>query len=100
MVGQQWCVLVAPSAEALDPGAKSRVEVRTPGPRNARVRHFARDRVLDRVLALALDRGSQPEPDEISFLEQAEVGLGFRAELVDGAAPEDAADDRGGLEGD
>src|SRR5205814_5165663 len=33
------------------------------------------------------------------FLEQTEVGLRFRAELVDGAAPEDAADDRGGLEG-
>src|SRR2546427_6928371 len=92
-------MLVAPSSEALDPGGEGRVEVRPPGPRNARVRHFACDRVLDRVLALALDRRAQPEPDEISFLEQAEVRLRFWAELVDGAAPEDAADDRGGLEG-
>ena len=91
-------MLVASSSEALNPGGEGSVEVCPPGPRNARVRHFACDRVLDRVLALALDRGSEPAPDEISFLEQAEVGLRSRAKLVDGAAPEDATDDRGGLE--
>src|SRR5207253_6300836 len=72
MVGKQRRVLVAPAAKALDPRGEVRVQVGSPRLRNAFVRHFARDCVLDRVFALTLDRGSQSKPDEISFLEEAE----------------------------
>jgi hypothetical protein len=53
--------------------------------------------VLERVLRLAGDRRARTPADEVAILEDAEVRPQVRDKLVNGARPEDAADDRSGL---
>ena len=66
-------------------------------PRKTGVGDLARKRMLDRVLALARDRGADAATNEVPFLEEVEVGL-TGDEFVDRPSPEDAADHCGRLQ--
>ena len=56
VVGKQARVLVSTFSNPLEPGCEARVEARPLRRRQALVRDLARQRVLDRPLALAHDR--------------------------------------------
>src|SRR5581483_4019438 len=95
---QERRLLVAAAAEALEPRRERRVETGALRLRDARVGDLPGDCVLDGVLALPLDRRPVPATNEVALLEHAQVGLDAFEQLVDGAAPEDAADQRGCLQ--
>ena len=95
---EQRCVLVAALARPLDPLRKAGMELGAARLREALVGDLARQRVLERVFGLALERGPRAPADEVTVLEDAEVGLLLAEQLVHRAGPEDSADDCGGLE--
>ena len=57
------------AAEALEPRSERRVEAGTPGLGMLVYADLPRHGVLDRVLALALDGGAPPPPNEVALLE-------------------------------
>ena len=97
VVGEQRRELVV-RLERLEPTGELGVQPSAPRPRQARVRDFARQRVLDRVLALSDHRRPRLPPDEVTLLEHGEVGLREVDQLTDRCLPEDPADHRARLE--
>src|SRR5207253_11044036 len=91
VVGKERRMLVVALAAPLEPARERGVQLRPPCLRQARVGHLPRERVLDRVLALAAQRGAGAAPDEVALGEQAKVRR-TADELVDWPCPEDAAD--------
>jgi hypothetical protein len=83
---------------ALEPGGKRGVDPWTTSLRETRVRDFAREGVLDRVLALAGDARARTAAYEVAILEDPQVGRALD-QLVHRPRPEDAPDHRGRLEG-
>ena len=74
VVGEECGVLVVPLGIALEPAGEGCVQMRSLRLRQARVGDLARERVLDRVLAFARDRGADATTDEVAVFQQAEVG--------------------------
>src|SRR5437763_14538588 len=66
--------------------------------REALVGDLARQRVLERVLGLALERRARAPADEVAIFEDAEIRSSVLEQLVDRPGPEDAADHRRRLE--
>ena len=87
-------MLVVPLDAALEPLGEGCVELRSFRLRQARVGDLARERMLDRVLSLARDRGTDTTANEVAVFEQAEVGTPATDQLVDRTRPEDAPDYR------
>ena len=98
VVRKQSSVLVASESGFLEPRGEGSVQLCPPRLGDALVDHLARERVLDRVLALAGKRGAGATADEVALGEQLEVGH-TADELVDRARPEDASDDGSHLQG-
>ena len=72
---QEWRVLIAPLAHALQPACKCAVQPRAPRPGQAGVRNLASDSVLDGVFAVARDGRAGPAPDEVAVLEYPQLRL-------------------------
>src|SRR5437867_1109907 len=98
-MAEQRGMLVPSLAETLEPAGETSVEPRALRLGETRVRDLTRERVLDRVLALARHRGARAATDEVALLENAEIRLEPVEQLVDRAGPENAADHRCRLEG-
>src|SRR5207248_7110291 len=98
VVREERRVLVTAGAGPLAPAREVGVEAGAARLRKTPVRDFARERVLERVLGLALERRAAAAADEVAALQHAEVRLEPAEELVDGAAPERPPDHGGRLE--
>ena len=94
VVGEERGMLVLRSLSLVQPVGEGRVQAAAARFRDARVRHLARQGVLDRVLLLPGNRRSAAVPDEVALLEQVEVGLDAVEKMDDRRGPEDATDDR------
>ena len=70
-----------------------------PGSRQAGVGDVARQRVLDRILAVTRNRGAGATADEVALLEHLQIRFSLLNELVDRPRPEDPADHGGSLQG-
>jgi hypothetical protein len=99
VVREQCCMLVVPLCAALEPGGEGSVEWRSLRLGHAGVGDLARERVLDRVLAFACDRGTDATTNEVTIFQQAEVGSRRPTDqLVDRSGPKDPPDHRGRLQ--
>ena len=97
VVGEKRRVLVAAVlGESFEPSGEACVQTGSTRPRKTGVGDLARERMLDRVLALPGDRRCRAQANEVPFLERVEVRL-TGDEFVDRSGPEHAADDRGRL---
>lgn len=83
--------------ESLEPGREGGVQPRAPRLGQTRVGDLARERVLDRVLALAGHGRAAAAANEVALLEHAQVRL-TADELVHRPRPEDAPDHGRGLQ--
>jgi hypothetical protein len=75
VVCEERRVLVAAFAEMFEPGCKSSVQPAAPRLRQTRVRDLARQRMLERELALAGQRRGRSPADEVPLLESEPVGI-------------------------
>ena len=98
VVREERGVLVLAQVTGFQPVGEHRVEPAAPGLRNAGVGDLTRERVLDRVLAVARDHRPSVAPDEIALLEEVEVRLLTGQEVNDGRRPEHPPDDGSGLQ--
>ena len=94
VVGQERRVLVAPLPRQLEPPGEARMKPCPSCLRQTSVGDVPGQRMRDRELTLAGDRGARPMTDEIALLQQAEVRLEALEQLVDRPRPEGAADHR------
>src|SRR5439155_24829782 len=94
VVCEQRGMLVTALAHPFDPRAELGVQPGSSRLRETSVGNLARERVLEHILDFAFEGRTGPATDEVAALEEMEVWLVHFEELVDGAGPEDAADDR------
>ena len=87
VVGEKRSVLVA-AVRLAQPIGERGVQTASTCLGDTRVRDLTRERVLDRVLRRACHRRSGPTVDEVSLLEEIEVGLLAVEEMDDRARPE------------
>src|SRR5207245_9555480 len=78
--------------EALDPGGEVGVQPTPPRLGQARVRHLARQRMLEAELALTRQHRAGPPADEVALFEDPPVDVGAPGQLRDGPGPDDPAD--------
>ena len=69
VVREERGVFIPPLAGPFEPARERGMESRASGLRQARICDFAREGVLDRVLAVARDLGAWSTPDEVAFLQ-------------------------------
>src|SRR5262245_63371301 len=97
-MGQKGGMLVPTRTVSLEPFGEPCVKLGPSCLGHAPISDLARQGVLDRVFAFALQTRAAEAADEPAGLEHAKVRRDLGQELVDGTRPKDAAYDGGGLQ--
>ena len=75
VVGEERCVLVPGASAAFEPGREFGMQERSLAPRQRAIGDLLRERMLEDVLALALQRRARAPADEVPLLEHTKVEL-------------------------